>query len=143
MSTIDTSSLQKARDQLAESLEYCGSDLAKSDERLAFQLRSAAIQAFEYSFELSIKLLTRHLREYESAEIVKNMPYRELIRTGAEHGFIAQPTVWFRYRELRNITSHTYNESKAQEVFVQLDAFLHHVNALIAEFERYATQHKE
>lgn len=133
---IDTRNLKKARDQLNESLTYYRSDLAKQDGRLAFQFRSAAIQAFEYTYELAIKMLKRHLREFESDEIIQQSQYRDLIRMGAIHGLVEEPTEWFRFRELRNLTSHTYDESKASEVAAHLDDFLRATDRMLDAFER-------
>lgn len=136
MALIDIQSLKKARNQLKESLDYGCSDLAKNDIRLAVQFRSAAIQAFEYTYELSIKMLKRHLREFESDAEIQQAVYRELIRMGAVHGLIDKPTDWFRYRDLRNSVAHTYDELKAGEVASNFDGFLQSVNQLIDAFER-------
>lgn len=51
------------------------------------------------------------------------LPFKEVIRVGAERGLIAVPERWFDYRNKRNITSHTYDEAKAREVFSVLSDF--------------------
>ena len=86
---IDISPLEKAIAQLQESLNYADSDLAKYDARLARQFRSAAIQAFEYTYELSHKMLKRYLEATEpTPESIDAMSFQELIRTGAEKGLL-------------------------------------------------------
>jgi hypothetical protein len=40
---------------------------------------------------------------------------------------------WFDYRELRNITSHTYNEEKAAKVFEAIPAFADHATELLGQ----------
>ena len=43
-------------------------------------LRSAAIQAFEFTYELSIKLIRRRLTDFESATKISQLPFKDLIR---------------------------------------------------------------
>lgn len=128
--------LAKAIDQLAASLKYGASELAASDPALARQFRAAAIQAFEYTFELSTKMLRRRLKEILSAAEVDRLSYRDLIRTGAEKGFIDDPASWFLFRELRNITSHTYDEAKAEQIALVLPAFLGRARFLLRELQQ-------
>ncbi len=128
--------LAKAIEQLAASLDYCASDLAAGDPQLARQFRAAAIQAFEYTFELCVKMLRRQLSEILSAEEVGRLSFRELMRIGAEKGFIDDPVPWFRFREMRNITSHTYDEGKAEQIASVLPAFLDKARSLLRELER-------
>ena len=48
-----------------------------------------------------------------------------LIRTGWEQGFIAGGwPVWHGFRDIRNITSHTYDVDKAIAVAAKVPAFL-------------------
>ena len=42
---------------------------------------------------------------------------REVIRSGAEVGLVLDVTRFKTYRDRRNITSHTYNRAKAEEVY--------------------------
>jgi nucleotidyltransferase substrate binding protein (TIGR01987 family) len=128
--------LAKAIEQLAASLEYGASDLAAGDPSLARQFRAAAIQAFEYTFELSTKMLRRRLKEILSAAEVERLSYRDLMRTGAAKGFIEDPSSWFRFREMRNITSHSYDESKAEQIAAVLPEFLDKARFLPRELQQ-------
>ncbi len=128
--------LAKAIEQLAASLEYGASDLAAGDPSLARQFRAAAIQAFEYTFELSVRMLRRRLKEILSAAEVDRLSFRELMRIGAEKGFIDDPVPWFRFRDMRNITSHTYDEAKAEQIASVLPGFLDKARFLLRELER-------
>jgi len=58
---IDVTPLRNALGRLQKSLAYCGSELAASDPGLAEQFKAAAIQAFEFTYELSHKTLRRQL----------------------------------------------------------------------------------
>ena len=57
-------------------------------------------------------MLKRQLdQELPSSEELDHLPFKELIRVGAERGLIADPQRWFDYRDKRNITSHTSTTS--------------------------------
>lgn len=79
-------------------------------------LRDGVIQRFEFSFELSWKMLKRYLEEY-GLEKVDGLNNRELFRIGFEQGLLDDPEAWFHYLKMRNQSSHIYDESKAGQVF--------------------------
>lgn len=88
------------------------------------ELRDACIQRFEYCFELSWKMLHRRLElDLPNPASLDAMSYRDLIRTGAERGLIANASAWMLYRDKRNTTSHTYNADKAADVAGVIPAF--------------------
>lgn len=115
---LDFSSFEKALDSLQRVLERSRS--VPDDE----DIRDACIQRFEYTYELAYKMLKRQLeQELQSSEELDHLPFKELIRVGAERGLINDPQRWFDYRDKRNITSHTYDQAKAREVFSVLSDF--------------------
>lgn len=132
---LDITPLKNAANQLEQSLVYTESELAKKDPTLHLLLRAAAIQAFEFTFELSIKMLERQLSIMAIAANIDRLAYRDLLRVGAEKGLIDDPVVWFEYREKRNITSHTYDIAKAKLIYKALPEFLQHVRSLIKQLE--------
>lgn len=76
------------------------------------QEQAGAIQAFEYCFELSWKIMKRLL---EVRGRIANSP-KETYRMAALEGFIKDPELWFDFLKKRNMTIHTYEEKEAQEV---------------------------
>ena len=99
-------------------------------------IRDSAIQRFEYTYELSVKLLKRKLEDMaSSAEEIDHMGFKDVIRTGAEKGLIDEPEAWFEYRKKRNITSHTYDEKKAEEVYGILKDFAEKASVLLTKLE--------
>jgi nucleotidyltransferase substrate binding protein (TIGR01987 family) len=60
------------------------------------------------------------------------MDFRTLIRTAAERGLVRDPAIWFLYREKRNITAHTYDETKALDVIGHLPGFIETIKELLA-----------
>jgi len=89
------------------------------------EVRDAVIQRFEYTYELCWRMLKRQIeRESATPVEVDRLGFRDLMRVGAERGYIADPERWFRYREARNVTSHTYDEAKAKVVYRTATTFL-------------------
>ena len=73
----------------------------------------ATIHRFEFSFELAWKLMKAVL-EYEGIEV--SSP-RSSIREGWKAGLIADAETWLDMQEKRNLSTHTYNESTAREIY--------------------------
>ena len=64
------------------------------------------------------------------------MSFPELVRTGVEQGLVAgQWADWRTYREMRNITSHTYDEAKALQVAQAIPGFLEETRALLERLQ--------
>ena len=89
-------------------------------------VRDACIQRFEFTYEVSHKMLRRYL-EATSANPAEfdAMSFQDLIRTGSERGLLLSDwSRWKVFRTARSITSHTYDETKAREVFAIIPEFL-------------------
>lgn len=136
--TLDLTSLKGAIAQLEDALRYCNSDLAKGDAKLALHLRAAAIQAFEFTYELSYKMLKRYLESTEAnPAIVDEMNFNDIIRRGYEIGLLkAELEEWKEFRKDRGTTSHAYDEEKAKDVFESIPDFLVEAKSLCAEIEK-------
>jgi len=72
--------------------------------------RAGLIQLFEISFELAWKTL-KDLLFYEGYDV--NSP-RSSLRQAFAAGIITDGELWLRALDDRNLTTHTYNEEKAQ-----------------------------
>ena len=130
--TLDFSALTKAVNQLEKSLAFTVSKDARNNTELFIQFRAASIQAFEYSYELCVKMLELQLAlTAPSAQTIDHLSFRDLVRTGAEKGLVADPEKWFQFRELRNMTAHTYDEAKADRVYKFLPDFLNSAKTLL------------
>ena len=73
----------------------------------------ATIQRFEFCFELAWKLM-KVVLEYEGIEV--SSP-RSSIREGWKAGLIDDAETWLDMQEKRNLSTHTYDESTALEVY--------------------------
>jgi len=101
-------------------------------------VRDDCIQRFEYTYELSIKLLKRCVKEESIMSDPEQFYFRDLIRVGAEMGLIQEVNTWFAFREARNKTSYVYNEISAKEVFAVIPVFVTHVQFLLDRIEHRA-----
>lgn len=128
---LDLSSLENAVNRLAEGLVRYQSD--PTDE----QIRDGLIQRFEFTYELSHKMLKRFL-ELTSANPAQfdEMSFQDLIRSGNEQGVLRSGwNVWRDYRQARTDTSRTYNEAKALRVVGALPDFLLEARHLLAALQ--------
>ncbi len=125
---LDFSSLRNAVARLDEGLDRYARDTGDT------QIRDGLIQRFEFTYDLSHKMLRHALAEAAAnAEEIDRMSFPELIRTASEQGLLAGDwSTWRIYREMRNITSHSYDEAKALQVAAAIPAFLIAARALVA-----------
>ncbi|QLB13709.1 nucleotidyltransferase substrate binding protein (TIGR01987 family) [Bisgaardia hudsonensis] len=97
------------------------------------QIRDGLIQRFEFTYEISHKILKRYL-EYISPnpEIYDQMNFQDLIRSANEYGLLmGNWTDWKQYRDMRSRTSHTYDEETAIMVVSGIPKFLLEVKHLV------------
>lgn len=118
--TLDISSFENAITRLTEGLARYQQDI--TDE----QIRDGLIQRFEFTYELSHKMLKRYLESTAASPAeIDAMPFSDLIRTGNEQGLLLGDwPLWRGYRAMRSQTSHTYDAAKALEVVAIIPEFL-------------------
>ena len=96
--------------------------------------RDAAIQRFEYTYEMCWKMMHRHLTWARVADVEK-MGRRELFREAARSALIDDPVRWMRHHEARNATSHNYDERNAVKIFQHIRSFVDDAEGLLAELK--------
>lgn len=99
-------------------------------------VRDATIQRFEYTYELAWKMIKRHL-EWAEALDADSLTRKDLFREAARIGLIADAEVWFDYHAARNLTSHTYDEAKAEEVYAAARSFAAEARKLLSKLEEH------
>lgn len=129
--SLDFSPLAKAIARLGEGLAR---HLAEPADE---QLRDGLIQRFEFTYDLSHKMLRRALEEAAAnPEEVDRMTFPTLIRTASEQGLLRSDWAeWRTFREMRNITSHTYDETKARQVAAAIPGFLEEARGLLERLQ--------
>jgi len=132
---LDLSSLENAVRRLAEGLARYERDVADT------QIRDGLIQRFEFTYELSHKLLKRYLEAVSpSPEELDRMPFADIVRSGNEQGLLMGDWAsWKKYREMRAMTSHVYNEEVALEVVQGIPTFLHEAAFLLKQLQERTT----
>ncbi len=118
---LDISSLLKAANRFDEVLQL------KKDEIV----RDAAIQRFEFTFELVWKTLRKILLK---RGIEANSP-KTVFRLAAKDSIITDLDTWFNFIDYRNQTTHVYNESIAEEIYKNLPIFQKYTNSLITKLK--------
>lgn len=117
--SLDLSSFKKAIQQLEDSLDICENKSARGfDSRIEKQLKAGAIQAFGFTYELSWKLIKRYLETTEPSPDLDDITYRKR----------------------RGITSHTYDENKAEDIYQNIPEFLTEVKYLFKQLDLTASQ---
>jgi len=115
--------------------------LGKMEEALTFPktepMREATIHRFEYTFELSWKLMSSILKDQNREEYgVKN-----IIRAAARLGLLEsekEVKMWFDFASARNQTVHIYREDVAKEVYkVATGKFVPAVKKLLGKAKEY------
>lgn len=99
-------------------------------------LMAGAIQNFEFVYELSIKMLRRQReRESDTPGAIDQTGFRDMLRMAGEAGLVANVENWFLHRKIRNITAHTYDREKAQQVHQGALAFITDARSLLASLK--------
>lgn len=124
--SLDFSPLGNAIAQLEKSLHYATSDFSRTDAGLFEQMRNSVIQCFEFTYELSYKMLKRYLEETSANPRELDLAtFQAIIRTGNEQDLLRSDwTRWRIYRQARTDSSHTYDQEKAAAVYQIAPDFL-------------------
>lgn len=128
---INTNALQNAVESLKTALDYASKDPS-------FDIyRDAAIQRFEYTYELAYKLMKRHLKAISSnPSKIDDLTFNDFIREALNIGIIDDFDAWIEFRKLRGSTSHTYDEETAKKVFASISNFFQKVKYLLSELKK-------
>ena len=128
---LDLSPLHKALGRLDEGYQRYLLDVRD------LQIRDGLIQRYEFTYEISHKMLKRHLEMTSpNPDIFDAMPFADLIRTGKELSILKSDwSAWKLFREMRAKTSHTYDEDIAQTVVQVIPDFIHEARYLAQQLE--------
>jgi len=131
-----TSPLEKALTTLQEAW-----DEYKKDKSNTF-VRDSVIQRFEYTFELSHKVLRRFLSETEASRAeISEMFFNDIVRLGCKRGLLLNDLeVWDKYRRLRNLTSHNYDEFNAEDIMVIMPVFIEDIDYALKKIKEISSQ---
>ncbi|KAE9533391.1 nucleotidyltransferase [Ursidibacter arcticus] len=131
MNEFDFSPLQNAVQRLAEGLNRYQQDIQD------LQIRDGLVQRFEFTYEISHKMLKRYLTHISpNPAKFDEISFQDLIRTGNEQGLLRGNWIdWKQYREMRSRTSHTYDEEIAVQVVAGIPKFLVEAEYLLKKLQ--------
>ena len=125
-------------DKLAQQLASCRHALATFAEAVEMPfsiiVRDGTIQRFEYSFESLWKLLKTFLDQYEG--IVCNSPkscFREALQVSLLS--VKDTEACLEMTDDRNLTSHTYIEAIAEEIYRRIPSHLTVMSKLLVNIQ--------
>lgn len=129
--TLDISALENAETRLQEMLTRYKKE--SYDEAV----RDSVIQRFEFTYSIVLKTLRKYFMERAFiVEDVNQMSFNEMIRTASQLNLIkSNLEKWTIYREMRNMTSHTYDEVVALQVVNIIPDFSDEVAYLITNLK--------
>jgi len=122
---------------LEQVLERAGEaeQAAELDDVLLRAVKSGVIKHFEFTYELSWRFIRRWLEVNVSRDAADGVTRQELFRLGTEYRLISSVEPWMVYHRARNLTSHTYRQITAEEVYAVIPSFLGDAKALFAALE--------
>ncbi len=127
MKKLDIAPFENAFISLGNTLEKLADEqwFNAQEEIVQDTLIAGTIQKFEFVYELSIKMLKRQLKAMADFEDeIDQSDFRDVLRLSVKVGLINDIESWIKYRQMRNITSHTYDQSKAQQIYENIQNFL-------------------
>ena len=96
-------------------------------------IRDAAIQRFEFTFELAWKTT---LRVEQASGLESGTSPRQVIKVALKADWIDDNELWLKMLDDRNRTSHTYNQMVAEEIFDRLPEYSDALSGLLACLQR-------
>ncbi len=96
-------------------------------------IRDGTIQRFKFCFDLSWKTIKTYLQTQHGISCASP---KECIKEAAGVELIKETEdFWLTMTDLRNLTSHTYNEKTADEIYQQLPTAHQHFLTLLKRLE--------
>ncbi len=136
--SLDLSALRNALGSLEGAIDVV-SDSGWFDRQPANvrnTLIAGVVRNFEFVYEIGIKMMRRQIEiDAASPAGVDGIGFKDMLRIAGEAGLVADVEAWFRYRRMRNLTSHTYDRDKAREVYQNTLTFVVDARALLASLE--------
>lgn len=98
------------------------------------QYQAGAVQAFEFCYELSWKMMKRVL----STRGVETGSPADTFRKAAPEGLIDDPEVWFLFQKKRNLTVYIYEQANLDIIVTSFDDFSKELSQLINRLKAFA-----
>ena len=134
---FDLTSLKKALQSFETAIRIAQDPSAHFTFEQLRTIQAGVIQHFEFSYELCWKFIQRWLKaNIPSSDVAIPRTRKELFRIAAQYQLIDDPLPWFEFGDARNMTSHIYDEKKAQTVYNVALQFLDPAKSLLNQLEK-------
>jgi len=107
-----------------------------SERRVRDVIEAGVILNYKFTYELCYKFMVRWISLNVSPEDASPRTKREIFMTASRFSLIQDPIRWLEYTESRNLTSHTYDRKKADQVLSAAPGFLEDARFFLHELER-------
>ena len=114
--------------------EVLGED-AGDNEKLRKIIRDSQIKRFEYTYELSWKMIQKVLQQNFGVTDIAQKPKKDLFREAKQKALIDDLDAWFRYHAVRNQTSHKYDEEQVQRLLHDIAGFYEQVDYTLTKLK--------
>jgi len=128
---LDITPLAKALMRLVEGYDRYLLDITDT------QIRDGLIQRFEFTYEISHKMIKRNLEMTSpSPEMFDGMPFPDLIRSANEqHWLKGNWSSWKIFREMRAQGINTYDDNIAFQIVQGIPDFIDEANVLAQQLK--------
>ena len=96
------------------------------------EIRDATIKRFEFTFELCWESLQEFFRE---KGIIRRSP-KDCFKQAFSYGLIENEDIWINIIQDRNLTTHTYQEELAKEIYLKIKEYVYHFEKLLISIKK-------
>jgi len=123
---LDLSLLEKALSSLSQLYQRVSDPrfMAGQDDVIRWGLQAGLIQNLEFTYEICWKTIKRWLEINATSQMMDGLTRRELFRMAAENHLIISVEDWMVFHDLRNQTSHRYDQELAADAQVLIGDFI-------------------
>ena len=131
MENLDFTALENSLHRLGEVVE-----IYKKNPQDTI-VRDSLIQRFEFTYSITLKTLRKYFIERAFiVDDVNKLSFNEMVRTAMQLNLLKSDLAkWTEFREMRNLTSHTYDENVALKVSGIVPDFYEEITYLLKELK--------
>lgn len=131
MENLDFTALENSLQRLGEVVE-----IYKKNPQDTI-VRDSLILRFEFTYSITLKTLRKYFIERAFiVDDVNKLSFNEMVRTAMQLNLLKSDLAkWTEFREMRNLTSHTYDENVALKVSAIVPDFYEEITYLLKELK--------
>lgn len=131
MENLDFTALENSLQRLGEVVE-----IYKKNPQDTI-VRDSLILRFEFTYSITLKTLRKYFIERAFIiDDVNKLSFNEMVRTAMQLNLLKSDLAkWTEFREMRNLTSHTYDENVALKVSGIVPDFYEEIKYLLKELK--------